>query len=267
MRRKSGTAETVVACCYSRRRIVYCVPANPEFVSPEDGSSKVEDMTIDWAATGSMTQGIATLLGAGGVVWSTIHAGNVWKAQKRAERRLEIAERILTATHKARSALAYVRGVMMWGHELNAAEEKLKEDVGWQSQAESRRKRLVTAQAYYTRLNNVKDERNALLDCLPMARAMFGEYLEKSIEQMSRQFWIVQVNVDSYVDDEHGTDAKFTQKIRYGMYDITPMTNQKNEVSDAISNSVSKIESVCAPAILFEPNKSLFDSKFLHSKT
>ena len=51
----------------------------------------------------------------------------------------------------------------MWGHELNAAEEKLKEDVGWQSQAESRRKRLVTAQAYYTRLNNVKDERNALL--------------------------------------------------------------------------------------------------------
>lgn len=164
-----------------------------------------------------------------------------------------MAERILTATHKGRTALAYVRSPMMWGHELSAAEEKLKEDKQWEMQTEGRQKRLTTAQAYFTRLNRTKDEQIALDECLPMARALFSEKLEKAIEKLRHQFWIVQVDVESYIDDEHGTDAEFTKKIRRGMYDVSPMNGEANEVSDAIAESVGIIEKACEPALRLDP--------------
>lgn len=144
---------------------------------------------IDWAATGSMLQGLGTCVGAGAVIWAAFKGADVWKEQKRAERRLEMAERILTATHKARTGLAYVRGVMMWAHELASAEETMKTREGWDSQGKDRQKRLITAQAYYARLNRVRDEQDRLSDCLPLARALFSAELEKAIEKLRHQFW------------------------------------------------------------------------------
>ena len=209
--------------------------------------------SIDWVATGAMLQGIGTFAGVGAVVWGAWNGAKAWKNQKRAERRLEMAERILTATHKGRSALAYVRGPMMWAQELSAAEEKLKGDEQWSAQPEQRQKRLITAQAYFNRIDNTKDERAALDDCLPMARALFSERLEKAIEKLRRQFWIVQVDVEAYIDDEGERNSDFTKKIRRGMYDIKPANGERNEVSDAISEAVGIIETICEPALRLDP--------------
>lgn len=209
--------------------------------------------SIDWAATGAMLQGFGTWAGVGAVIFGAIIGANAWKAQKQAERRLEMAERILTATHKGKRALAMVRSPMMWGYELDAAEKKLKEDEAWEKQSEGRQKRLRTAQAYYNRLNARRDEVDALDDCLPMARALFSEELEKAIERLRHQFWIVQCDVDAYIDDEHGTDEEFTKKIRRGMYDVSPRKGEKNEVSDTINEAVETIERICEPALRLDP--------------
>jgi len=203
-----------------------------------------------------MLQGLGTIGGVIAVVWGALYGTRAWKRQKQAERRLETAERILTATHKARSALAYVRGPMMWAQELSAAEEILKKDKHWAVQSEQRQRRLTTAQGILNRLNNTKDERAALDDCLPMARALFSEDLEKAIEKLRHQFWIVQVDAESYVDDENGNDPEFTKKIRRGMYDITPPNGERNEVSDAIAESVAIIEKTCEPALRLDAVKS-----------
>lgn len=209
--------------------------------------------SIDWDATGSMLQGIGTLAGVGAVIWGAIVAANTWKEQKRAEHRLEMAERILTATHKGQRALAGVRHPFMSGHELNAAEEKLKEDKSWADQFEGRKKRLITAQAFFNRLNYTNEHKSSLYDCLPMARALFSEELEKAIEKLAHQFWIVQVDVEAYVEDEHGTDPEFTNQIRRGMYDTKPRAGEKNEVSDAIAEAVNTIERICEPALRLDP--------------
>lgn len=211
--------------------------------------------TIDWAATGSMLQGIGTLAGVGAVLIGAKIGANTWKNQKLAERRLEMAERILTATHKGRTALGYVRSPMMWEHELSAAEEKLKEDKQWAGLTEVRQKRQTTAEAYFNRLNRTKDEQLALDECLPMARALFSEKLEKAIEKLRHQFWIVQADVKSYIDDEHGTDAEFEKKLMRGMFDIKPMNGKVNEVSATIAESVSIIETACEPALRLDPIK------------
>jgi hypothetical protein len=211
--------------------------------------------SIDWAATGAMLQGWGTLAGVVAVIWAAQKGASTfdnWRKQKIAERKQEQAERILTATYKCRRALEYVRGVMMFGHELHAAEEQMKEKDGWASQGKERQKRLVMAQAYYNRLNRTKDERDELDQCLPMARALFGEELEKKLETLNHQFWIVQVDVESYVDDEDGTDKAFTAKIRRGMYAVKPREGEVNEVTDATETSVAAIERICLPVLRLE---------------
>jgi hypothetical protein len=208
-------------------------------------------MKIDWAATGAMLSGEGTLLGAAAVIFAAVVGRNTFKSWRRQEvtgRKLTQAERILEATYKARRALKYVRGVMMWGHELSAAEEKLKADPQFAMQLEARQKRLITAQAYYNRLNRTREERDALDQCLPMARALFSEELEKAIESLSHQFWIVQVDVDSYIDDD-GSDQEFTKKIRRGMYEVAPPEGEVNEVTEKIEAAVATIEATCLPVL------------------
>ena len=202
-----------------------------------------------------MLQGIGTVGGVGAVVWAAIKGANTfdaWRTQKLAERKLDQAERILTATYKARRGLSYVRGVMMWGHEFHAAEEQMKEKDGWDAQSKERQRRLVTAQAFYNRINRTKDEREALDECLPMARALFGEDLEQAIENLNHQFWIVQIDVDSYVDDEDGTDAEFTKKLRRGMYAVNPPEGEVNEITEAMEAAVTTIERICLPILRLE---------------
>ncbi|MCL6683757.1 hypothetical protein [Sphingomonas alba] len=207
---------------------------------------------IDWAATGSMLQGLGTIAGVSAVVWGTLKATGTWKAQKLAERRSDNAERILTAVYKGRRAIKYIRGVMVWAHELSAAEAKLKENPDWERATEARQKRLVTAQAYYDRLNRTKDERLALDECLPMARALFGEELEAAIEKLNHQFWIVQTYVDAYIDDENGNDAEFTKKIRRAMSEVEPRAGETSEVSEAVKETVTIVERICVPALQLE---------------
>lgn len=208
--------------------------------------------TIDWAATGKMLQGIGTIAGVGAVVWAAIKGANTfdaWRTQKLTERKLEQAEQILVATYQARRGLEYVRGAMMWANELGAAEDQVKANDWWDAQTEAKQKRLVTAQAYYNRISCTKGEREALDQCLPMARALFGEELEQAIENLNRQFWIVQVDVESYVDDEGGTDREFTRKIRRGMYAVKPPEGEVNEITEAMKAAVATIERICIPIV------------------
>lgn len=202
-----------------------------------------------------MLQGLGTLAGVGAVIWAA-HKGastfDGWRRQKIAERKQEQAERILTATYKCRRALEYVRGWMIWGHENHAAEQQVKEEAGWSEQTENVQKRLVRGQAFYNRLNRIKDERAELDQCLPMARALFGEELEQALENLNHQFWIVQVHVDSYIDDEDGTDKDFTAKIHRVMYAVTPRDGEVNEVTHAVETSVAAIERICLPVLRLE---------------
>jgi hypothetical protein len=212
-------------------------------------------VAIDWNATGSMLQGWAAFAGAAAIAWAAKKGSDTfgaWKQQKVAERKSAQAEQILTATYNARRALGRVRSPWMHGFELTEAESKLKEDAAqWDMQSKDRQKRLTTLQAYYHRLDRVKEERELLEQCLAMARALFGEEVEQSIEKLLHQFWIVQVDAESYADDD-GADQNFTKKIRRGIYDISAREGEVNEVTAEIGNSVYVIEAHCLPALRME---------------
>jgi hypothetical protein len=103
------------------------------------------------------------------------------------------------------------------------------------------------------RVNQLLDDRTKLEDCLPMARALFGEDLENAIETLHHQFHIVRTYADAYVDDYNGTDRDFTVKIRRALFASNKRTaGEENEVSDAIDTSIATIEATCLPYLRME---------------
>lgn len=213
--------------------------------------------TIEWSAIGEILQGIGAILGAlaiGVAAWIGSNTFKSWREQKLSERRIEQAERILTATYKARRGLSHVRNPAIWSHELNAAEASLKASGEWDSivGGELEQKRFATAQVYYNRLNRTRDERRALEECQPMARALFGEELEQAIETLNGQFWIVQVSVNAnYNRDSSVGDAAFQRKIDAAIYENYP-SHKDNEIDQTIAVQVKMIEDICVPVLRLE---------------
>lgn len=211
--------------------------------------------TTDWEAVGSILQGLGTAGGAIAVYAAARFGFSSWRRQKLAERNRDQAEVILHAAYNARRALRYVRSPWMAGYESAAAAEKLTEITPeWRDNAvEEKQKRLITAQAYYTRINNYRDEQLKLEECLPMARALFGEDLEEAIDNLHHQFHIIRTYADSYVDDYNGKDREFTVQIRRALFASGKRKEgEENQVSDAIDRAIKTIEEKCLPYLRLE---------------
>lgn len=101
---------------------------------------------------GVVLQGVGALAQAfaiGFAAWMASQTFNSWRKQKLSERRIEQAERILTAAYNARRALAYVRSPLMEAHELSTAEAHLETQEFWTTVDANRKQRLISAQGYY----------------------------------------------------------------------------------------------------------------------
>lgn len=219
---------------------------------------------VDWSATGDFWSGMAAMLGVAVVLGTAVKAANAlrdWKVQRITERKMDQAERILTATYEAKDGLDYVRHMMTWANELDAAREIVDKLPRWGASTANEKKRLEQAQAKLTRLANVRDNKNKLVECMPMAKALFGDDLHGAITTLHHQFWVVETYVQAYVDDERGGDAEFTAKIRDAMFGAT---SADNEVSRATAESIAKIEAQCLPILRLEMKKQGLMAKLKH---
>lgn len=205
---------------------------------------------LDFSATGNMLSGIGTLAGAGAVLFAAYKAADtfdVWRKQKIAERHIEQAEHILTITYKASDALSYARGRLTEAWEEDEAKKQEKDEQHWAGLSPSKQTRVVHARARLNRLRNVRDEQKALAACRPMAKALWGEALHKSLTELHHQFWVLETYVRAYVEDEGSDDADFTKKIRQAMYSSESDTD--DEISSKIIHFISEIEKVLIPVL------------------
>ncbi len=81
-----------------------------------------------------------------------------------------------------------------------------------------------------------------------MARAFFGEELEKALEKLNHQFWTVKVYVDANHNDKTGADADFRQKIEGTIWEGYPNA-EENEVDQTIAAQVELIENTLVPVL------------------
>ena len=206
---------------------------------------------VDWSATGSMLQGLGTIAGVGAVVWATITGAKLWKQQRLMERKVEQAERILSATYLVRRDLARVRNGATWSHEEDAARSTLAKLPGWELETNAKKDRLVTREIFRVRINLTRDHREALDHCLPMAKALFSAELEEAMESLNNLFWRLSTWVDAYVFD-HGADQPFSMMLRRAMNSPEQHEGHENELNVATDVSVATIERICLPALRFE---------------
>jgi hypothetical protein len=204
------------------------------------------------AEIGAVLQGVGALAQAfaiGFAAWVASDTYKGWRKQKLSERRIEQAERILTAAYNARRALGYVRSPLMEAHELSAAEAHLVKQASWETVDAKQKQRLVSAQGYYNRLNAVLEERRAVEECLPMARALFGEQVEKALELLNRQFRMVRIAVESNSRD--GNDREFSRSLREDISSYSG-SDRPNEMNVIIEAQVKQIEDALLPVLRLE---------------
>lgn len=229
-------------------------------------NAKIRDMTIDWDATGAMLQGWGSLLQGLGSIAAAVAVGvgaivgantyNNWRQQKLAERKMDHAEKILTSTYKARRSLSRLRSPAMWAHETDTAEKRLKESGEWDKAfGDEDKKRLAYAQAYYLRLEVTQPDQAALEDCQPIARALFGEPLEKALKTLAHQFWTVRVYVDANHRDKKDGDPDFRRKIESTIWEGYP-SEEENYLDKIIAAEIKIIEDICVPVLRDELNKN-----------
>lgn len=207
---------------------------------------------------GLVLQGVGALAQAFAIYFAAWMASNTfdgWRRQKVAERRIEHAERILGATYKARRALEYVRSPMMESHELHSAEKALENRDFWMTLDENRKLKYKMAQGYYSRLNAVLDDRRKVEESLPMARALFGEKVERALEQINRQFTIIGDAVDIYKDYEDDTDREFARSLREKISTVDS-TDRPNKMNLLVEEQVKIIETALIPLLRLEENRN-----------
>lgn len=200
-----------------------------------------------WTALGSVLSGIGTVVGAVAVIVAAIYGSRTfdsWRAQNLASRRVEQAERILTAAYKARRALAAVRSPLMFAHELYAAEEFLKKQEPPLGSHLSNK--LIEAQAYYNRLDKTLEDRRAVDECLPMARALFGQDVETALCTLNRQFHLVGIAAEAIVDLEN--DRDFEKSLRADL-SSSGTTSAPNKMNGVIDEQIELIEDRCVPVL------------------
>lgn len=214
------------------------------------------DTAIDWSATGDFLSGAGTLAGAFAVIYAAGKGASTfrqWKEQKLAERQIEQAERILTAVDVAKDALAHVRNIVMWNHEMDAARAKLAAGEDWESHSIDQQRRLVHAQVYYDRLARTHDDTITLNSCRPMARAFFGDEVADAIKMIGGQFWVVKTYADASITDQ-GNDHEFSNLIRRALYDNNLEVG--SEVSDRVRASIATIEARLLPVLRHQISSS-----------
>lgn len=146
---------------------------------------------VDWGATGSMLSGWATLAGAAAVVYAAHKGSNTfksWRRQKSEERRIDLAEQVLTLAYKSRRAIEDMRAPGILGVEMAELHDQLCEQgVVDDNTPVNHKAVLANAQAILSRSNSRKAVWDALLDTLPATKAIFGSEVEAQLEEFWKQ--------------------------------------------------------------------------------
>ena len=207
-------------------------------------------MSIDWASTGTMIQGWAGFAQAGAIAfaaWKAADTFKLWRSQKIEERRIDVAERILTLADRIKRAFSDFRSPF-YGHELATAEAKLRSEMPeFASLGDSQRRKMATGRAIAERINCYSPEWEQIFELLPLTKALFGEETAKHLEGFWQQRNVVWVAAESHADDD-GSDANFTKTmITANLYEREG--EPEDRVGTKVTELVSSLEAKLLPII------------------
>lgn len=206
---------------------------------------------IDWAATGSMLGGWATLAGAFAVVYAARVGANslsAWKRQKQEERRMDAAEKILTLAYRLKRNLSSVRSPAMFGGEIEAAQEKLAGQDWYESLTQPQKRKAHTGYEILLRLARHQEDWDRIFELMPIARALFSETVEEHLQAIWGEVVAVRVSAETYATYD-GSDSQFIRQMERDIWEARGSSAHEDQVGQAIGAAVEGLEASLLPVI------------------
>lgn len=206
-------------------------------------------MVIDWAGTGAMISGWGSWASAAAVAYAAWKAANTfesWKLRRVTEREEEIAQRALVATFRVKEAFQWIRSPLKHSVELSTAEDALKANPKWDDLTLLQKHKHASGQVYIDRIVSFGDRFQALEECIPYARAVFGHELGEAMHELHRQLWIFRTTVEAFVANDTG-DREITRSIMIELNDH--QLSGAGRITISIKASIATIEAICLPVL------------------
>lgn len=211
---------------------------------------------------GALLSGVGTMLGAGAVIYAAhkgVNTFDIWKRQKTEERRIELAEQILTLAYHTKEAFEMIRHPGMGGSESKRVEESLvSANLIPEADTKHPPSGLVTAQAALLRITKKGELWDKLDAIIPSAKAVFGEIvsdaLEVFIKERSRimaaahglaSLTVQQMEFSDIVGERYFERSDRYQKILWSGLD----GEGKDSISNSITVAIDNLENALLPTI------------------
>lgn len=206
---------------------------------------------IDWAATGTMIQGIGTLIGAIAVIIAAAIGGGTlrsWRRQQMLQRHMDLADRIFTAAVKAKQEINSVRSPWKDGSELHEAGKTLEANgLAKSSFSDAEWRRMESAQVSLDRINRCHSTWSDLEALKHSAYVHFGAEISEKIETILHQVHIIRVDALAYAEG-FGDNQEFRKKLMNSLSWGRP-TGEIDEMGKTIDDAVNGIEERFKPLL------------------
>lgn len=196
----------------------------------------------------SATSDIISAFAAIAVIAAAFYGGKkikIWEERSKKGRRLIHAERIIVAAYQARSSLLHIRSsISLDGQEHDIARKDLKEIFKDKGKVEFSHYQ-VNGMVCINRWNDRFDSYNELYECMPFAKAFFGNDLYGALMSIARKFNRVRRAADSLA--AHRIDDKRAKDLYEIVFDKA--SSEDDIVENEINEQVDIIEGILFPVI------------------
>lgn len=197
-------------------------------------------MEWQWSAWGDFLQGLGSIGQAAAIGFGAYYAAQSfkgWRQQNVEGRRIEQAERILTATYDVRYALSIIRDP---GISINESRTAL-QIISDSSDRFDKEDWLASA-IVLDRLEKNQAAFDRLKECRPMARALFGETLDHGINYLYHTADSIQAAATVMPFHVERPDLKM-QAIEIISSRVD--AGGTNKTTDEIAEAIKSIEGIC----------------------
>lgn len=191
---------------------------------------------------------IVSAFAAFAVIVVAIYGGGkirIWDARAKKDRKRVHAERIIVATYNARSALSHIRNSRsVDGQEHDIARKDLKKIFKDEDEVEFNYYQ-VNGMVCINRWNNRFDSYNELYECMPFAKAFFGNELHDALMLIAGKFNRVRSAADSLA--AHRISNKRAEELLERIFENNH--GEDDVIYIEVNEQVDKIESILFPVI------------------
>lgn len=204
---------------------------------------------VDWAATGQMLSGVGTLAGALAVAYAA-HKGSdtfkQWRAQKTEQRRIDLAEEVLTKAYDFQRTIRMLRSPATYVYEAEEAIKSLEEEYeGFRSLHDGKKRSLETAQVILHRAMKYKETFQAVSDLMPVSKAVFGDAVFSELDSLWRCMARVRAAAQTY-----GNAADDGGELRRKMESVFwEGASDPDEVANQIADAIQRLDAHLLPVL------------------